>query len=212
MKKEFTNLSLRLSHEAQVHIPVNPKRVYLLMHGYQLDGKFIFDKLIDSLPKDSAIIAPNGPFMVPVKKRDEFSAKFAWYFFDPKKQSYYINFEPAANFLKSMLIEMDLFRKPITVIGYSQGGYLAPKIAEIIPAVDTVIGLACCFRNNRFEFRQNVILNQINSMHDLVVDYEGAKAEFTTLRERGNLGQFITLENVGHRLDENYIKELKLLI
>jgi predicted esterase len=209
MKKEFTNLSLRIPHCVEVYVPKNPKRVYLLLHGYQLDGKFVYDKLIDSFPDDCAVIAPNGPFMVPLKKRDEFHAKFAWYFFDPKKQSYYINFDPAANFIKSLLIEMDLFRKPITVIGYSQGGYLAPKISEIVPSVDTVIGLACCFRNDRFEFRQNVILNQINSRHDLVIDYEGAKKEFLILRERGNVGQFVTLEDIGHRLDENYIKEMQ---
>lgn len=212
MKKEFTNLSLRLPHSAEVHIPSNPKRVYLLLHGYQQEGDFIFKKLRKSLPEDSVIIAPNGPFMVPVKKRDQFSAKFAWYFFDPKQKSYYINYEPAANFLKSILIEMDLIRKPLTIIGYSQGGYLAPKVAEIIPSTDTVIGLACCYRGKRFDFRQNILYHQINSKHDLVVEYLGAREEFLNLREKGNLGQFITLENSGHRLDDVYVQELEKII
>ncbi len=212
MKKVFNNLPLKVSHEAQVYLPINPKRVFILLHGYLQQGEFIFDKLKDVIPKDCAIIAPNGPFMVPVKKKDEFEAKFAWYFFDPNKQAYYINHEPAADFVKSILIEMNLVRKPLTLIGYSQGGYLAPKIAEIIPAVDTVIGLACSFRNEKFEFRQNVIMHQVNSENDLVVDYENAKEEFQKLRERGNVGQFISLKDVGHNLDTTYLNELKSLI
>ena len=212
MKKTFNNLSLRVPHEAEVSLPPGPKRVYLLLHGYLLDGKFLYDQLVDVLPKSEVILAPNGPFMVPVKKKDEFLAKYAWYFFDPNKKSYYINFEPAAEFIKSMLIEMDLIRKPITVIGYSQGGYLAPKIAEIIPAVDSVIGLACCFRNQRFQYRSNVIYNQINSEDDLVVAYQGAKDEFQTLRNRGNIGQMITLKDSGHKLDINYKQQLSTLI
>jgi hypothetical protein len=107
---------------------------------------------------------------------------------------------------------MNLIRKPVTIIGYSQGGYLAPKLAEIIPSVDTVIGMACAFRTNKFKFRQNVIMNQINSRDDLIIDYMGAKEEFSDLRLKGNVGQFITLADTGHRLDESYINELKLMI
>lgn len=212
MKKEFTNISLRVPHSAEVYIPPSPKRVFILLHGYKLDGKFMFDKLQARLPQDCAVIAPNGPFMLPVSKKGEFFAKYAWYFFDPNKKTYYINYEPAANYIKSMLIEMDLIRKPITVIGYSQGGYLAPKISEIIPSVDTVIGLACSYRNEMFEFKQHVIMNQINSKDDLIIDYKGAKEEFNSLRERGNIGQFVTLSDVGHKLDDNYISELINLI
>ncbi len=212
MKKEFTNLNLRVPHQAEVYVPMNPKRVFILLHGYLLDGKFIYDQLIDILPDDCAVIAPNGPFIVPIKKKDKFSAKYAWYFFDPNEKTYYINYDPAADFIKSMLIEMNLIRKPITVIGYSQGGYLAPKIAEIVPAVDTVIGLACAFRSSRFKQRQNVIYNQINSQDDLIVDYDGAKLEFQSLRDHGNVGQFISLSETGHRLDHLYLDELKSLI
>ena len=212
MKKEFSTIPIRLKHEAEVHILVNPKKVFVLLHGYLLDGSFMYEKLLNFLPKESAIIAPNGPFMVPVKKQKGYFPRFAWYFFDPTKKTYYIDYIPAAEYIKSLLIEMELIRKPITVIGYSQGGYLAPKLAEMIPSVESVIGLACCFRNDYFKFRHDVLYHQINSTSDLVVDYEGAKQEFVTLRERGNLGRFVTLNDIGHKLDENYAQELKLML
>jgi len=212
MKREFTSIPLRVPHEAQVYLPANPKRVFLLLHGYKQDGDFIFEQLRSILPDDCAIVAPNGPFIVPVQKDEGFVPKYAWYFFDPYKKTYYINFDPAANYLKDILVDLDIYRKPITVIGYSQGGYLAPKLSELLDSIDTVIGLACVFRTARFEFKQKVMINQINSVDDSIIDYETAKEQFQELRDKGNVGQFITLNDVGHRLDENYINELKLLI
>ena len=212
MKKIFNNIPLKITHSVEAHFPVNPKKVYLLLHGYKQTGEFIFNQLRSVLPDDSVIIAPNGPFSLPVDKKDKFEMHYAWYFFDPKVRAYYIDYEPAAEFIKSLLIEMDIIRKPITVIGYSQGGYLAPKLAEIIPAIETVIGLACSFRNEKFEYRQSVIMHQINSKDDLIIDHEKAKEEFQVLRDRGNVGRFVSVEDTSHRLSEIYINELKTLI
>lgn len=212
MKKEFSSISLRIPHQAQIRLPINSKRVYVLLHGYQLDGEYIYNKLEDIIPHQGAIISPNGPFMVPYKRKEEYFARYAWYFFDPNKKSYYINFEPAAEYIKSILIEMNLVKKPITIIGYSQGGYLAPKVAEMIPSVDTVIGMACTFRNERFKFKSDCLYHQINSEDDLIVDYSGSKEEFETLRERGNVGRFITLKDEGHKLSSSYLQELKMLL
>ncbi len=172
----------------------------------------MYKKLRDLIPDDCAIIAPNGPFVVPVKKREKFSAGYAWYFFDSYEKKFYINYEPGAEFVKSLLIELDLIKKPITIIGYSQGGYLAPKVAEIIPSVDTVVGLACIYRSERFRLRSQVMYHQINSKTDLVVDYEDAQSEFQQMRSKGNIGQFVTLEENGHRLDDDYLSELETFI
>lgn len=212
MKQTFRNIPLRTPHDVEIYRPANAKRVFLLLHGYLLNGAFMYQKLRDGLPDDCAVIAPNGPFIVPVKKRERFSPGFAWYFFDSYEKKFYINYEPGAEFVKSLLIELDLIKKPITIIGYSQGGYLAPKIAEIIPSVDTVIGLACIYRSERFKIRQQVMYHQIHSESDLIVDYKDAKNEFSQLREKGNVGQFISLKDNGHRLDEDYLRELKELI
>lgn len=212
MKKIISDLPLIVSHEIQVYLPENPKRVFLLLHGYLLDGQFMFDHFSGRLPEDCAVIAPNGPFMVPVKKKESFQPRFAWYFFDTYKKEYYINFEPAAKFLKSTLERLDLLSLPTTVIGYSQGGYLAPKLAELLPCVDSVIGIACSFRNKRFTFKEHVKIHQINSEDDLVVDFSDAKQEFETLSERGNLGIFVSLKGVGHRLDDCYLNEVQSVL
>ncbi|MBT4792096.1 MAG: hypothetical protein HON90_11040 [Halobacteriovoraceae bacterium] len=212
MKKHFTSIPLKITHTVEAHFPVNPKRVYLLLHGYMQTGEFLYNQFRAALPDDAIIIAPNAPFLLPYAKKEHFEMRYAWYFFDPKVRVYYIDYDAAAEYIKSLLIEMDIIRKPITVIGYSQGGYLAPKIAEIIPAVDTVIGLACSFRNEKFEYRQSVIMHQINSKQDLIIDHSSAKEEFLKLRERGNVGRFVSLEESTHRIDVEYLSELKSFI
>ncbi len=212
MKKQLSHISLRFKHNCYQSIPNHYNRVFLLLHGYLLDGEFMFNKLKDILPADSAIIAPDAPFPVPVKKHHEFRIKYGWYFFDPNKKLYYLNMESAVDYLKQVLDSLVTKDTPITVIGYSQGGYLAPKLAEHIPQIDTVIGMACKFRNEIFKYRSDVAYYQINGSADLVVDYPEAKKEFELLSNKGNRGEFITLEDIGHRLDDNYLQSLRSVL
>ena len=152
-----------------------------------------------------------------LQKKNEFIPTYAWYFFDPFKKEYYVNLGPSADYIQSIMTR--LYEKnpayqelPITVIGYSQGGYLAPKIAEIIPNVDQVIGLACVFRNNQFSFNQKTQYHQIHSDSDLVVNQDGALDEFKVLKERGNIGRFIEIKGTSHRLNDDYLEALKSVL
>jgi predicted esterase len=185
----------------------NPKQVFLLLHGYMLDGKFMMDIFKQYLPKDGLIISPNGPFLIPYKKNDEFIPRYSWYFFDAQKKSFYIDFLPAASMLDKMLENLAP-NLPVTVIGYSQGGYLAPKVAEFNPNVKKVIGLACTFKNERFE-QQDIEYHQIHSKADSVVDYNESVNEFNKLKKPG---QYIELEDVTHKLGPAYFEALKKLL
>jgi predicted esterase len=212
MKKLGLEVELKLEHQIYIIEKGTPKRVYLLLHGYLLDGKYLLDTLKDTLPEDSLIIAPNGPFLVPVKKNERYKTKFAWYFFDPHKQNFYIDFEPASHYAKKVLDTYNTQKLPVTIIGYSQGGYLAPRIGNADTLVDSVIGMACAFRSSRFEFNEKIKYSQINSRSDLVVDFEGALSEFEKIKEKGNLGEFYTLNDSGHRIDKFYLEQLKTIL
>lgn len=211
MKEEIL-IPVTTSHNLHTNKQQNFKRVYLLLHGYLLDGEFMFNKLKESLPQDALILAPNAPFLVPQKKADEYLPKYAWYFFEPTKKTFYINYRPAAEYLKDILKKYNPENKPVTLIGYSQGGYLSPKVAEIVEEVDAVIGLACVFRNQKFNFRPNVTFHQIHGNIDVAVEMSGALEEWAILKERGNQGEFIELADVGHRLTQEFITALSDLI
>jgi predicted esterase len=172
-----------------------------------LDGKFMFDVLRQYLPKDSLIISPNGPFLVPHKKADSFFARYSWYFFEPKEKKFFVTYEPAAKYLSDLIDSIDL-KLPVTVIGYSQGGFLAPKVAEVCSRVDQVIGLACIFRSMLF-FKRDIEYSQIHSIEDGIVSPIDAQSEFEKLDSNGH---FLKIENVGHKLGPAYFEKLKSLI
>ena len=199
---------IELTHEIEIKELNDSNRFYILLHGHQLNGTYMFERFKDLL--NGTILAPNAPFLYPLKKNESFEARYTWYFFDPFKKDYYIGMEPAAEYVNSIIqtyVPKDI---PVTVIGYSQGGYLAPKIAELNNSVDTVIGLACTFRSSRYQKRENVSYYQINSKSDPLIDYANAKEEYFKLHE--DKSNFITLENTGHKLNSDYIDEvLKIL-
>ena len=212
--KQSLSLSITYQHEIHTNQCKKFDRVFLLLHGYSLDGEFMFKKLSQHLPANSLIIAPNGPFFIPIKNKhdDQYLARFAWYFFDPYKKSFYINYVPAAQYLQNVLEFYNPKKLPVTVIGYSQGGYLAPKLAELEKSVDSIIGIACVFRNDRFQYRSEVQYHQIHGIDDGIVEHTGAHEEFLTLQARGNTGDFISLNDVGHRLQMEHIESLKHII
>jgi predicted esterase len=210
--KDVLNIPITHDHIIHTNEAKDFNQVFVLLHGYLLDGEYMYERLQDLLPKDALILAPNGPFTVPVKKKEEYLAKYAWYFFDPHKQTFYIKYEPAADYIQEILSSYNPENKPVTLIGYSQGGYLSPKVAEIIPSVKKVIGLACVFRNTKFDYRQDVIYHQIHGSADVAVEYAGAVKEFEILKEKGNAGQFITLKDIGHKLKDEFFPPLKELL
>ena len=197
--------AVETEHMYHVEQTSTKKHIYLLLHGYQLDGNYMMRTFKPHL--FGKVIAPNGPFVVPTLKKDSYVPKFAWYFFDPKTRNYYISMDPAAKYLAFILEKENPNHYPVTIIGYSQGGYLAPKVAELIPEAIDIIGLACTFRSNKFTARKDISYWQINSQSDLVIDYQEAMLEFQKIA--GNAGQFYSLKNNGHKIDEDYLKILK---
>lgn len=210
--KETFSLPITYDHTLYTNQCKDFKRICVLLHGYLLDGEFMFQKLNSLFDQETLVLAPNGPFMIPQKKGEEFFPKYGWYFFDPHKQAFYINYEPAALYLKNILDRYNPDHKPVTLIGYSQGGYLTPKVAELVPEVNTVIGLACVFRNERFHYRSDVIYHQIHGDNDVVVEMNGALEEWAILKDKGNPGKFMELLDTGHKLSLEFITALKELL
>lgn len=209
MKVDNQSISLELNHSVYTEIKGKPKRIYLLLHGYLLDGKYMIDEFRDSLGDNCMIIAPNGPFLVPVKKMEKYKAKYAWYFFDPGTKSYYVNYDPGAKYLGDLLEIYNTDNLPVSVIGYSQGGYLAPRVANYSSSVDQIISIASVFRPKLFEINKSVEYRQINSKGDLVVEFENAKSAASEMVELGANYRLKILERSGHRIDDEYKKTLQ---
>lgn len=120
--------------------------VILLLHGFQQTNQYIFGKLAASCPADAIVLAPNAPFPVPERKEDgSHRAGFSWYFYNAQKDEYFIDMRVGIQLLAGLLKKLDLDRKPLRVVGFSQGGYLAPFFALTRSRATQVVGVAAEF-------------------------------------------------------------------
>lgn len=184
-----------------LHLPNDAKRLVVLLHGYEQSGEKMMEKLKGVIPEDAAVLAPNGPFPLPRRTESGYRIGYSWYFWNPITDEYYIDMEIAVGFIQGLIEELALPDLPITLIGFSQGGYLAPFIAQALSRVDHVIGLGCEFLADEMEHPVRYRMDSVHGALDDVVSCENAKKSHQELLRRGVKGEFHELAQTGHRID-----------
>jgi predicted esterase len=188
----------------------NNDTLYLLLHGFNESGEKIFKRVSPLLHKDALILSPNGNFPLPVKKPDEgYTVNFGWYFFDNSSNTYFIDYDLPSEILINLIKELGLENKKLFIIGYSQGGYLAPFLALKHNNVKKVIAMACVFRHKLFESTPDFPMVAIHGTDDLMVSFEGQKQSVKEMKDKGMKIDFVPLEGAGHRLDDQFKQALK---
>jgi predicted esterase len=86
------------------------------------------------------------------------------------------------------------------VIGYSQGGYLAPKVASALGNVRQVIGVACRFHEDEVEGVPSFRLDAVHGEKDESVDFEPSRESHRALVARGARGEYFSDPASGHRM------------
>ena len=184
-------------------------KLYLLLHGYAESGTHLFNNLVDLLPGDATILAPNGTQPIPKKNQDHWSLNFAWYFYDNVSGKYFIDYKIPALYIKNLLQALGLEETPVTLIGYSQGGYLAPFAALELQQVEKVVGLCCSYKHEMLPQKLPFPIYGLHGEDDLLVDPQNASNCHQQLILKGNEGQFQLIPNQGHRLTPQFLKHLK---
>ena len=116
----------------------DPKELFLLLHGFSQRGESLLKKLLPILPKDAAILSPNAPFPAPFKTDSGYLEAYAWYFYLAKENKFVIPPGPAIKALKNLITKLGYEKLPLTIIGFSQGGYLengSGVIAVVAPLI-----------------------------------------------------------------------------
>lgn len=183
--------------------------LYLLLHGFNETGEKMVKRVSNLLPEDSLILAPNGNFPLPEKSVDGgYNVKFAWYFFDNTTNSYFIDYDLPSEILINLIKALGFDGKKLIIIGYSQGGYLAPFVGLKSNKTTKVIGMACVFRHKLFDKTPNFPLIGIHGKNDLMVSLEGAKKSIEEMKSSHFDVTFLELVDSGHRFDHNFEKAL----
>jgi len=188
------------------------KHLYILLHGFSHAGSKIFDELVQALPADSLVLAPNGPFPVPRRHDKKYRLGFSWYFYDARSKEFFIGMEPAIEFIATGLKKMKVSHLPKTIIGFSQGGYMAPFLAQKLTRVERVIGIGCEYLHENLPKKGSFRVDAIAGEADELISLDSQKLSHERLMKSGYKGAFFSVPRLGHRVDIRLRKILKELL
>jgi predicted esterase len=202
--KKMKRLQIESCHycDYQLIEQKNAEKLIILLHGYAQSAEIISKSFQEHLPKDCHILIPNAPFPIPKEIFGELSLSFAWYFFDTQTSEYYFDFKVSSYFILNLVKKLKLENLPTTVIGFSQGGYLAPFVAEKLNNPQKVIGINCRFRADLMALPQKYQIYGIHGEDDPVVDLENAQKSHREMIISGMEGEFIHIPKAKHKLNK----------
>lgn len=199
--------------------------VILLLHGYGESSEYFFEKLKSTLQlaydsnnwgdpqvgraTSSIIVVPNGPFFVPIQTAKGHRKGYSWYFYDSKTDEYIVDMTAAVNYIDEILKLENLKEKSLKIIGYSQGGYLAPFIGLAQKQTREVIGMSCKFLVDEFESTPTFRMTAIHGSRDEVVEFKGAEESIDKLKSKDVHAELLKVADGGHRLESQHLKVLQ---
>ncbi len=191
----------------------------LLLHGFGQKAAFMMNHCAPLFNRNTHIIAPNGPFPLlgrfPLEKSENDLIKgYAWYFYDAKEDRYLIDYKTPALLLRQLLLSFD-DQLPLHIIGYSQGGYLAPFLIDKSLSIHKITAINASYRFDLIPSFSgaSIEVNAINGELDMMVDPQLSHERFLLWQKRDHFtGNFYLIEDEGHRLKRPILEKLKELI
>jgi predicted esterase len=177
----------------------SPKKVALLLHGYLQTGQYIFKKLSDLFDEETVVLAPNGPFPIPYP--DPMKPKmlaYSWYFYHMEADYFLIPYSIPAEVILSLLKQLELEKLPLDIIGFSQGGFLAPHIGKLHSMTKKVIGIGANFKTLEGESRFLFKMYAIHGDQDDHVELERVQKNYLLMKERKFDYELIVKKGLGH--------------
>lgn len=212
--KNRLQLNAPMIVDFEEHGKLDSDKALLILHGYGQNIDIIKEQLGENIYNhpDYHIIIANGCFPIPKVRSDHVLYRFAWYFYDRFESRYFIDFTTPKNILNSLITELAP-KKDLTIIGYSQGGYLAPFVGEMILKTKKVIGVNCKFRQDLLGESLDYDLFHLHGENDKLVEYKPALESFNILKKRvkGSC-KHLTIKNTNHDISNELIEELLTLL
>jgi predicted esterase len=212
IKRLYVNAPLPLDYFEEGSTDKEPQEAILFLHGYEQKGQTLIQKLAKACPPDAKLIAPNGPFPIPRRTETGFKVGYSWYFYDPFQDEYLVDMKTSIQALTSVVDALRLAETPKRIIGFSQGGYLAPFVALALKNVKQVVGISCGYPIDELPSSVNFRWDGIHGKKDEIVDPEGSKRDHFRLEQLGIAGTYTLLENVGHELNDEVADTLRKVL
>jgi len=189
-----------------------PSELILLLHGYGESGGSLLRRLQAALPPEALVLAPNAPFPFAEKTEERYRMAYSWYFYDFQTDEYVIDMKTSLGFLATGIEKLGYSSLPLRIIGFSQGGYLAPFVGERLARTRQVIGLHSTYLHEELAPALGFRADNIVGALDTVVDPESSRRSHAQILKRSRGGAFFSLEGVGHRIDEAVVRKTAELL
>lgn len=230
MKNEaLSRLALNYKDNVPTFLPVGyrhlrqgePDILTIYLHGYADHGGSFTRRLFpDGYPEELhqiAALIPNGPFPIPVKSDDGWREAYAWYFFDDSQQKMIISPETAQKAISTMIDDFGYIDTPKVIVGFSQGGFLAPYLAQHLKNVISVVGIGTHFLPDYFlplkqRFKTRPTVHAIHGANDEVFPLEKTRAAHQAVLQLGFQGAFAAIEGGTHSVNNDMGKALQQLL
>lgn len=188
--------------------PKEPRRFVLFLHGYRQSGRTGLAFLQNAFAPDDWVVAPDGLFPSPYKSAAGVRLGYAWYFFDPESNVYLMDMSAAVEYLKALLAELNPGNLPMSIVGYSQGAYVAPYLGEVCSQTRQVVMVNGRYRDEDIQQVYPFYLDAVHGENDLVVDYKRSQTCHQAMLSLGNQGQFVSVPGTGHQVSEALTRAL----
>lgn len=197
----WLNLPLPFDYEIMRPSAKAPRELILLLHGYAESGKRILEKLRDAFADDVVVVAPNGPFPIPFKTDGGYSVVYTWYLYEPQAQEYFIDMRVAREHLKTGVEKLGFAHLPKRIVGFSQGGYLAPFVAHDLGGAKQVIGIGCEYLIDEWPQPIDFRIDGIHGAEDEINQIDSSRASFEKAKaSSGAPGDFHVIAGTKHKV------------
>jgi predicted esterase len=192
------------------------KKTVLLLHGYQDSASALLKRAFTEDPEefDFNILAPNGLYPVPVKADVGFREAYAWYFVDGARKFVLVAPEIAQENLYRLIGHLNLLDHQFVIVGFSQGGILAPFVAKKLETVSGIVGVGTMFFSEYYKgLDSSLPVDSIHGIDDDVITLQTSQTGYDELKKaESRPGSFYSIKGLKHTLDDEGRKKLRELI
>ncbi len=216
-------MKMKNSHiEVDAPIPFNylelgnekSEKNLLILHGFAQNNEQILDELVKkldpSISENYRIFIPNGIFPIPKIRREGIKYRYSWYFFDGSRQEYYVDMITPMTAIMNFFKQLEL--KEVIVVGYSQGGYLAPILASHCSIVSETISLNANTRVDKLGPEKNFKHTSIHNEGDPTVECENSYKSYEALKEIISEAEYFKLPVNTHEITQESISIINDLL
>lgn len=175
----------------------------VLLHGYQ-DHAMSMTRRMGWLerPLPFRILAVNAPFPVPVWKADGFLEAYSWYFRDTQRDIMIVSPASSAEKVAALIGRVLGPTEPVVLLGFSQGGYLAPFVAPLVPTTRAIVAVGSGYPDEPYAHVSTAVeVYGLHGANDNRWPLESSHEAHRRLTSRGYRGEFHVIPNLDHRVD-----------